>query len=307
MARDGSGTYNLPNPAVVTGTPISSTSYNGTTTDIAAALTQSISKDGQTIPTANLPMGTFRHTGVGNGATRTDYAAMGQLQDGTPLWGGTAGGTANARTITPTPAITAYAAGMVMRFVNGAAASTATDPTLAVSGLTARAIKRADGTALPPGALPANAIIQVQDDGTNWRLLDIPNLRCTVSRTSQTITTSTATSISFDTEDYDPVQAFVIGTPTRVTVPAGVSRVALRLSVRWGNTTAGSRFTQIRLNGTTLIASDIRIGSDGSGSHQSCLGETAVVAGDYFEARVTHDVGADLSVLYAQMVMEVVA
>ncbi len=49
MPRNGSGTYTLPagNP-VVTGTTISSTTHNNTNNDIAAALTQSISADGQT-------------------------------------------------------------------------------------------------------------------------------------------------------------------------------------------------------------------------------------------------------------------
>jgi hypothetical protein len=49
MSRNGSGVYNLPagNP-VVTGTTISSTWANNTLTDIATALSNSISADGQT-------------------------------------------------------------------------------------------------------------------------------------------------------------------------------------------------------------------------------------------------------------------
>lgn len=49
MPRNGLGAYTLPagNP-VVTGTTISSTTQNNTLNDIAAALTQSISADGQT-------------------------------------------------------------------------------------------------------------------------------------------------------------------------------------------------------------------------------------------------------------------
>ncbi len=49
MSRNGSGTYNLPagNP-VVTGTTVTSTWANSTMTDIANALTQSVSADGQT-------------------------------------------------------------------------------------------------------------------------------------------------------------------------------------------------------------------------------------------------------------------
>lgn len=61
MSRNGSGTYSLPagNP-VVTGTTISSTWANNTLTDIANALTGSLSADGQTTASGNLNMGTNR-------------------------------------------------------------------------------------------------------------------------------------------------------------------------------------------------------------------------------------------------------
>jgi hypothetical protein len=55
MSRNGSGVYTLPagNP-VVTGTTISSTTMNTTLTDIANALTGSLSADGQTPLSGNL-------------------------------------------------------------------------------------------------------------------------------------------------------------------------------------------------------------------------------------------------------------
>ena len=83
MARDGSGNYNLPtgNP-VVTGTTISSTWANATMPDIGTALTNSIAKDGQTTPTANLPMGGNRHTGVSDGNLANQYASINQAQNG---------------------------------------------------------------------------------------------------------------------------------------------------------------------------------------------------------------------------------
>jgi hypothetical protein len=220
----------------------------------------------------------------------------------------TAGGTANARTLAFLPVTRVLRPGAALRFINGAAANTATDPTLAVDGLSAAQVKRPGGGQIPPGALSASALIEVVWDGTNWRLLALPPLSTTVSRAAlQSIATGTTTNVSFDTEEADPLQAWVVGTPERVTVPAGVTRVAVRLSVRWGNSVVGARFAQIRLNGATLVASDIRVGSDGSGSHQGCFGEAAVAAGDYFEARVTHDVGSALNLVYAQMVIEVVA
>jgi hypothetical protein len=73
MARNGTGTYSLPagNP-VVTGTAISSTWANTTLSDIGTALSQSLSQDGQTPVTANLPMGGFKLTGLAAGTTAGD-------------------------------------------------------------------------------------------------------------------------------------------------------------------------------------------------------------------------------------------
>lgn len=155
MPRNGTGTYSLPagNP-VVTGTTISSTVHNNTMSDIGTELTNSIDKGGRTTPTANLPMGTYRHTGVGNASARTDYASAGQVQDGAFSWCGTAGGTANALTLTPSPAITAYAAGQVFLFKTGAAANTST-VTIAVSGLSTIAAQF-NGAACAGGELQAN-------------------------------------------------------------------------------------------------------------------------------------------------------
>jgi hypothetical protein len=168
MARNGVGVYSLPQAPFVAGTVISSTAVNSDFSDIANALTQSLAKDGQTVPTANLPMGTYRHTGVGNAVARTEYAAMGQVQDGAGIWCGTAGGTANALTLTPTPAITAYAAGQVFRFTAGASPNSGAT-TVAVSGLTAQAIQ-ASGAALTSGQIAAGRQYQVVYDGTNFQL-----------------------------------------------------------------------------------------------------------------------------------------
>lgn len=81
MPRNGSGTYSLPaGQPVVTGTVISSTTFNTLTSDLATALTQSLATDGQTTPTANLPMGNFKLTNLGNGSASTDSINYGQVQ-----------------------------------------------------------------------------------------------------------------------------------------------------------------------------------------------------------------------------------
>ena len=80
MSRNGSGTYTLPagNP-VVSGSTISSTWANNTLSDIATALTSSLAKDGQTVPTANIPMGGFKLTGLAAGTVPGDTVRFEQV------------------------------------------------------------------------------------------------------------------------------------------------------------------------------------------------------------------------------------
>jgi hypothetical protein len=80
MARNGSGTYSLPsgNP-VVSGSTISSNWANNTLSDIATALTSSLAKDGQTVPTANIPMGGFKLTGLAAATSNGDALRFEQL------------------------------------------------------------------------------------------------------------------------------------------------------------------------------------------------------------------------------------
>lgn len=173
MPRDGSGNYNLPsgNP-VVPNTIISSSGWgNPTMSDIAAALTASIARDGQTVPTANLPMGNFRHTGVSNAAAVTDYAAAGQVINGAFEW---LTGIAGTDTITASlaPAPTGYAAGQTFRF-STVGANTATAPTLNINGLGAKPIKGIGGIAIAPGDIPNASICEVTFDGTNFQLKSV--------------------------------------------------------------------------------------------------------------------------------------
>lgn len=161
MSRNGSGTYDLPGADLTNGTLADATEVMTKLDDIASALTASIAKDGQTTPTAALPMGTFNHTGVGAATARTHYAQAAQIADGALTYGGVAGGTANALTITPSPAISAYVIGQVFQFKTGASANT-TAVTLDINTVGAGAVTWPDGTALAADDLPANSMVTVQ-------------------------------------------------------------------------------------------------------------------------------------------------
>lgn len=168
MPRDGSGNYSRAVAAYTTGSVIAAAAHNSEHDDFASALTASVAKDGQTAMTASLPMGTNKIVNMGSGTARTDAAAVGQIQDAAVIWGGTAGGTADALTLTLTPAITAYVAGMTIRFIAGSTNTTAA--TLAVNGLAAKDIEDVAGDALAAGAIAADALCEVIYDGTAFRL-----------------------------------------------------------------------------------------------------------------------------------------
>lgn len=80
MPWNGSGSYVLP-PAYspeVNGTVIDAVRYNGLTTDVASGISNALAKDGQNVPTANLPMGGFKHTGAADANSSGQYLVYGQ-------------------------------------------------------------------------------------------------------------------------------------------------------------------------------------------------------------------------------------
>jgi hypothetical protein len=77
---NGSGTFlisSVGNP-VTTATTISSTWANALTADLATGLTTCITRDGQSTPTANIPMGGFKLTGVGLATATGDALSYGR-------------------------------------------------------------------------------------------------------------------------------------------------------------------------------------------------------------------------------------
>lgn len=164
-------------------------------TDFQDGINACLNKNGLNSPTTNLPMGGFRHTGVGNGVARTDYAAVGQVQDSSVQWGGTSGGTSTAFTISLTPAITAYAAGQVIRWIANAAVTGAA--TINVNSLGTKTLQR-QGTALAGNEFKANDIVEMVYDGTNFQITSVVPAPLFVNRTNNRVgigTTAPATDL----------------------------------------------------------------------------------------------------------------
>jgi len=171
MSYNGSGTFviNSTGQPVVTGTVISSTAFNALTADLATGLSTALTKDGQTTPTANLPMGTFKFTGLSAGSAATDSANIAQVQNsfGSFL---TVSGT-DTITATVSPALTAYAAGQMFAFV---AANTNTGAvTINISSLGAKSITKNGTTALAAGDINANYLFVIVYDGTQFQVVGV--------------------------------------------------------------------------------------------------------------------------------------
>lgn len=88
MSFNGAGVYTLPagNP-VVTGTVISSTVQNTTMSDVATALSNCITRDGQSPATANIPMGAKQFTNLGAASGAGNALVYGGVIVGTTITG----------------------------------------------------------------------------------------------------------------------------------------------------------------------------------------------------------------------------
>lgn len=83
---------------------------------------------------------------------------------------GFVGGTANAITLTPSPAISAYTAGQRFSFL--ATAPNTSAVTINTSGLGTRALVYADATALSGSEILGGSIYDIEDNGTNYTLMN---------------------------------------------------------------------------------------------------------------------------------------
>jgi hypothetical protein len=170
MSYNGSGvfTINTAGQPVITGTTISSTTFNNLTADLATGLTTALTKDGQSTPTANIGMGAFKITNLAAGTVASDAARLDQVQGGAATFITVAG--TDTLTGTTTPALAAYATGNQFSFL---VANTNTGAvTLNVDGIGAKAITRTGTTALVAGDMVAGQAVEIIYDGTRFQLVN---------------------------------------------------------------------------------------------------------------------------------------
>ena len=150
--------------------------------NFATGINTCLAKDGQNTPTADLPMGANKHTGVGNGAARDHYAAINQIQDG-DLYVATSVSGTDTIVGTMAPAISAYTNGMRVLFEP--AANNTGAATLNLNSVGAQSITKNGATALAAGDLLTGVWADCVYDlsNTNWVLLN-PQTQTVASTTS---------------------------------------------------------------------------------------------------------------------------
>ena len=273
MSYNGSGTFNINSAGqpVVTGTVITSTAFNALTADLATGLSTALTKDGQTTPTANIPMGTYKITGLGAGTVATDAVRFSQLQNGSTTTYITAAGT-DTITGTVTPTLTAYATGQQFSFV--VAATNTTAVTLNVDGVGAKAVTRTGSVALVAGDMVTGQVVIVEYDGTRFQLINGNNLR--VAGTTSGIATIVAPAAAGSPTLTLPTLTGTVGLATRTvqvftsgsgtyTTPTGCKTISIRcVGGGGGSSGAGGTVVAGGTGGTSTFNSITAIGGSGS-------------------------------------------
>ena len=167
MARNGSGTMSVSQPAFVFDTVIDEVAMNANFADIAAEITNSLALDGQSTMTGDFKAGAQKLTGLGVGTLQDDGASLRQIQAGAYAYVASDTGSANNYAIAPAPAIAAYAAGQPFWFIVANANTGAS--VLNVSALGDKAVE-INGSALTGGEMPAG-LTGVIYDGTAFQLI----------------------------------------------------------------------------------------------------------------------------------------
>ncbi len=280
MSWNGAGSFNRIYSWVAdkaAGLNISSTRMDADSNDMAAnGFGNCLTRDGQGQPTANLPMANFRHTGVGNGAARTDYASLGQVEDGVVNWA-VAGGTADAVTATLSPALTTLVDGQLV-FVRASAANATATPTFALNGLVPRTITRAGGAVLTAGDIPgalAEIILRYNLANTRWELLN----PATLVPSPNTITSAMLQAASVL---YSKLQNVANGrflgnfsgsaaAPSEYALGSGlaVSGATLNNTALPPQGTFKNLSIKVATNTTVVVAADAVVMSDGAGNHRT--------------------------------------
>jgi hypothetical protein len=216
---------------------ISATAFNALTADLATGLSTCLTKDGQTNPTANIPMANYKFTGLGTGTDATDSANLSQVQSTVVKLIGTISG---ADTITGSlvPALTAYAAGQMFYFV--AAGDNTGAVTLNINSLGAKNVTKNGATALAAAEIKSGQTVAVIYDGTRFQIVN----PVVVGLTGITTTTTTALGVNAGNSITSGTVNTCIGHDAGTQIDSGSGNTAVG-DTAGGGITSGSSNTVI--------------------------------------------------------------
>lgn len=170
MSFNGSGTFSIStvgNP-VQSDTTISPTVHNATMDEIAAGLTQCVTKDGQTTITQDLPMNGKKFTGMGLAAAASDAMNVTASMMNFGKYVYTVGGTVDAITLTPLVTTSSYQAGLEFLFL--ASGNNTGAATVNVNNMGIKSITKNGATALSAGDIVSGKMTRIIYDGTRFQL-----------------------------------------------------------------------------------------------------------------------------------------
>ncbi len=173
-------------------------------------------------------------------------------------WGGSAGGTGDTLTLTPSPALGAYGNGV--RYVFLATATNTGAATINISGLGAKSLKLTDGTALSSGVLASGSMFSATYDGTNFRvheLVSVPDGSVTRSKMATggigagSVTASKTTTYSIASTD-DVVRCDATSGSFTVTLPTAASISGRVYTIKRTDQTLGNAVTIATTSSQTI-------------------------------------------------------
>jgi hypothetical protein len=268
--------------------------------DFKNGINECLNKTGQNAMAGTLSMGTNKISNLAAGTLRNDAAQVGQIQNDSGVWCGASGGSANAQTITPSPAITAYTAGQRFTFI--AAFTNTGNTTLNVNGLGAKSLLNSlTGGQLSPGNMTSNLICHVIYDGTLFQLLNPQS-----SWTSFTPVWGQTNVITFTTNysKYTVVGKVVHYQVSLVATNSGTAGAAITVSVPVANASANifrtvgaanffdqSTATMYQLSAYAGSPTTVSfIGDSTAGNNFGTIPAVTIAAGDYINFAITYEV-----------------
>lgn len=171
MSFNGSGEFavNAVGFPVSYGAVSSDAYFNAVINELADGLSNTICRDGQSAVTQSIPMNGYLVTELGSPASRTDAMSLESVVYSRGSYAGTAGGTGNAITLTPSQALTAYSAGMRYFFIASASNTSAT--TVNISSLGVKNLTKQFGVALSAADIISGQVVEIFYDGTQFVML----------------------------------------------------------------------------------------------------------------------------------------